>query len=58
MKTIGEYKREFVKLLLELEKEHEVNVKSVVIEQSGEIHINAPQIGYETSRISCKINIQ
>lgn len=55
MRTIGEYKKEFAKLLIELEKEHNVQVKKIDIE-----HIVVSEYGceYEISSISCKIILQ
>lgn len=57
MKTIGEYKEEFINLLLELEKEHDCVVNSVEIARLEKIHISFPN-NTESSKLSCKIDIQ
>lgn len=49
MKTIREYKDEFIKLMQELEKEHGCFVKSINIEQFEHI---------DYTKTTCKIDIQ
>ena len=54
MKTISEYKDEFIKLMQELEKEHGCVVKSVKVEKDFTLYSGVGNLITTT----CKIDIQ
>lgn len=56
MKTISDYKTEFIQLMQELEKEHGCVVKSIYIEQRP--ISNIPLYSDKFSTTTCKIDIQ
>ena len=55
MKTIDQYKEEFIELARQFEKEHGCRIKMIQVEQFTDSHVSKFGQEYETYHYSCNI---